>query len=316
MTETLNIIGIVLFASSLLVLVAFRVRPERPSQTTRAKHRRDVQQRVSNATGQQLRIDWMRYRGVPRERIVALTNKHGWHYVGDEISGRSWFLDFNKDPHAAVRSAQENDPSKRLASELAAATPDAKGRYVLDTSKYAELSSTTIEQIVTSAGWQTVRTSHNDMQVLARPGTTTAEFEAGPFLDGESPETLRSDAAVLDRAREIERVKGFDPLSEHELNRAQKRNEYWSKPFSRQVRLAFFYAVIGLSMLGITLSGGIPDDHPAKWVMPAMTVVVFALLAIAVAKARLVRKKRSSEIGDVIAAYQELQKIYRQRHSE
>lgn len=316
MTETLNIIGIALFASSLLVLVAFRILPERPSQTARAKHRCDLQQCVSNATGQQLRIDWMRYRGVPRERIVALTNKHGWHFVGDEISGRSWFLDFNKDPHAAVRSAQENDPSKRLKSELAAAAPDAKGRYVLDTSKYAELSGTTIEQVVTSAGWQTARTSHNDMLILARPGTTTAEFNAGPFLDGESPETLRNDAAVVDRAREIERVKGFDPLSEHELNQARQRNEYWSKPFARQVRLAFFYAVVGLSMLGITLSGGIPDDHPAKWVVPAMTVVVLGLCAIAITKARIIRKKRKSEIGDVIAAYQELQQLYRQRHTE
>lgn len=314
MTETLNIIGIALFASSLLVLVAFRVRPERPSQTTRAKHRRDVQQCISNAAGQELRIDWMSYRGVPKERIVALANKHGWYHIDDDISGRSWFLEFNKDHHSAVRSAQVNEPSERLASELATATPDAKGRYVLDTSKYAELSETLIEQAVISAGWQTVHTSYNDLLVIARPSTTTAEFESGPFLDGESPETLRSDAAVMDRAHVIKQMKGFDPLSEHELNRARERNEYWSKPFARQVRLVFFYAILGMSMLGITLSVGIPDDHPAKWAVPVTTVVVFALLAIAVTKARIIRKKRSSEIGDVITAYRELQEIYRREH--
>lgn len=313
MTDSvLNIVGIVLLVSSTLVLLVFRATPDRPSSMRlQAKHLNAVERLIGAATGQRLRVDWMRYKGVPKERIVALANKHGWHRVDDEISGRSWYLHFDRNPHAAVRSAQENDPYKVLTAELAVATPDVQGRYILDTSKYADLGSTSIQQAATSAGWQTIRREVDNQLVLARPGVTTAEFKHGPFLDGESPDTLRDDPAVVGRAREIERAKGFDPLSDHELNRARERNQYWSKPFNRQGRLAFFYALIGLLMLGITI-GSVPDAE--KWIGFTMTGIMVALFVIATTKARIIRKKRASEIGDVLDAYKELQQIYRKQH--
>ncbi len=312
--ETLNIVGIVLFVSSIIVLIAVRTSSERPSRTQQLKDANAVKKLIDNATGQTLQIDWMQYRGAPKQRITKLANKHGWHHVGDEISGRSWFLNYDKNPHAAVQSAQENDPHKQLAAELSAATPDVKGRYVLDTAPYAELGTTAIEQAVTSAGWRTVSKDVGNELILARPGTTTAEFSHGPFLDGEPPDTLRSDPTVLERARKIERTKGFDPLSETTLNYARERNKYWSKSFNRQGLLATFYAIVGLLALGLTI-GSVPDSFPEKWIAFAITGIVLALCAIAIAKARIIHKKRKSEFGDVSAAYQELQQLYRQRHS-
>ncbi len=314
--ETLNTASIVLIIWSVLVIFWLKIGTGNTSNLrSRVKQLKALEQMLPSATGQVLRIDWMRYKAVPKERIVKVANTHGWHHVGDEVKGCSWFLNFDKNPHAAVRSAQENDPYKRLRAELAAATPDVKGRYVLDTSKYGQLGAAAINETAISAGWQAVSDDVRNELVLARPGTTTAEFDHGPFLDGEPPDTLRSDPVVLERAREIERVKGFDPLAERELNRARECHKHWSKPFARQVRLAFFYAVVGLFMLGITFSGAIPDDHPT-WAVPAITAIVLALCAIAITKAWIIRKKRKSEIGDVIAAYQELQQLYRQRHTK
>ncbi|WP_034267489.1 hypothetical protein [Haloechinothrix halophila] len=150
---------------------------------------------------------------------------------------------------------------------------------------------------------------------LARPGTTTAELNHGPFLEGESPDTLRSDPAVVERAREIERAKGFDPLSETTLNHARERNKYRSKSFNRQGLLATFYAIVGFLALGISI-GSVPDGFPNRWIAFAISGIILALCALAITKARIIRKKRKSEIGDVIAAYQELQQLYRQRHTE
>lgn len=315
--ETLNTASIVLIIWSVLVVLWLAVGTGNTSNLrSRAKQLKAFEHMLPSTTGQVLRIDWMRYKAVPKERIVKAANKHGWHHVGDEVRGRSWFLNFDKNPHAAILSAQENDPYKQLRAELAAATPDVKGRYTLDTSKYGQLGAAAINEAAILAGWHAVSDDVRNELILARPGTTTAELNHGPFLEGEAPDTLRSDPTVVERAREIERVKGFDPLSEHELNRARERNEHWSKPFARQVKLAFFYAVVGLSMLGITLSGAIPDDHPATWAVPAMTAIVLALCAIAITKARIIRKKRKSEIGDAIAAYQELQQLYRQQRTE
>lgn len=312
--EALNTASIVLIIWSVLVVLWLAVGTGNTSNLrSRAKQLKAFEQMLLSATGHTLCVDWMRYKAVPKERIVTVANKHGWHHVGDEISGRSWFLNFDENPHAAVKSAQENEPHKQLRAELAAATPDVQGRYVLDTSQYGEISESTIKEAARTAGWQAIGDDVSNELTLARPVTTTDKFSNGPFLEGESPDTLRSDPAVVERAREIERVKGFDPLSQTTLNYARERNKYWSKSFNRQGLLATFYAVVGFLMLGITI-GSVPEEHPAKWIAFAMTGIVLALCAIAITKARIIHKKRKSEFGDVIAAYQELQQLYRQRH--
>lgn len=138
----------------------------------------------------------------------------------------------------------------------------------------------------------------------------TAETGHGPFLNGESPQTLRTDPAVVERAREIERSQGFDPLSEYRLDRARERHAFWGKKFNRQVALAFLYGVVAFILLGVTVAGGVPDGTPA-WFAPAITAVVLALFGIAIVTARRIRKHRAAEIGAFIAASQELNEIHR-----
>lgn len=318
--QALNVIGIVLFVSATVVVIGMRVFTGNPSNLRRRAKQFDALERVLAAAGNRtVQIDWMRYKAVPKERIVQAANKHGWHHVSDEISGRSWLLTFSRDPQAAAREAVANDSHTRLARELAEAAPDAKGRYILDTSKYSDLSPAKISRAAAETGWQTVGTdagSERDNLVLARRGTVTAEFQHGPFLEGESPETLRTDSVVVERAREIQRIKGFDPLSDHLLDRARERNKHWGKRFNRQVGLAFLYGFVGLFLLGVTFGGSIPQAGQGRWISLAITAIVFALFGIAVVKARLVRKKRGAELADVLTAYEELNAIYRRQQAD
>lgn len=310
--ETMNTVGIVLLASSSFFIVFARVFLDGSGGwITKARHAKVIQRVFPQANGQSWRVDWMRYRTVPKERIVALANRHGWHHVGDEIEGRSWWLLFDKNPHSAVREAQRNDPHRRLAAELAAAVPDAKGHYVLDTAPYGDLGDATLERAVAQTGWES-RPGLGSNLVLSRRGTTTAEYKHGPFLEGESPQTLCTDPAVVERAREIEQTKGFDPLSGYALNRARERNAFWAKKFYRQVGLAFLYGFLGPFLLAVTIAGDLPDGEPT-WIAATITAIVLLLFAIAFVKAWGIRRRRAAEIGAFITAYQELNKIYRTR---
>lgn len=308
--EAWNIIGIVVFVSSVVVIILSRVFLDGSSGTiAKVRQAKAIQRVFPQASGQSSRVDWMRYRTVPKERIVRLANQHGWHHVGDQIEGRSWWLLFDKNPNAAVCEAQRSDPHRLLAAELASAVPDAKGHYVLDTAPYADVGDTALRRAVTAAGWQ-AKPDVGANLVLSRPGHHTAETGHGPFLNGESPQTLRTDPAVVERAREIERTQGFDPLSEYRLDRARERNALWGKRFNRQVGLAFFYGVVALILLGVTVAGGVADGTPA-WFAPAITAVVLTLFGLAIVTARRIRKHRAAEIGAFIAAYQELNEIHR-----
>lgn len=314
MSEYQTPIAGVLLLVSALVIVALRIRePGQSSPRAQRTQLGALERLIAGVDDRALRVDWMRYKAVPKPALVEVANKYGWHLLGDDTAGRSWLLHFNRDPHASVTHARENEPHQRLAVELAAATPDAAGRYTLDRTRYVNVPLADLTSAATATNWQVVDTGL-DTVVLARPGTTTASFQHGPFLDGASPETLRTSPAVAERAREIQRTRGFDPLSAPNLNRARERHTFWGKQFGRQVRLAFFYGFVGLLMLGITFGGSVPDGNPS-WITLAITLIVVALFAVAVVKARRIRKLRSAEIGDFLTAYEELNTLYQRERS-
>lgn len=313
--EAWNIVGICLFVSSTLVIIAMRIVPgDRSSAGKESKQLQILKRQVSAQSGDALTLDWMRYKAVPRERIIREAAEQGWHHTGDEHAARSWLLTFDRNAHGAAHDAHENDVRRRLVADLKIGEPDATGRLVLDAARYSGISAEEIGRIATSAGWDVVG-SEQSGPVLARPGVTTSEISHGPFVDGPSPEELRSDPAVRERARELQAAHGFDPLSSFELNRARERNKHWGTLFYRQVGLAVFYGLVGLFAVGVTFGGSIPPGNPGVNIALAVTVIVFALFGIACFKAIRARKQRNREIGGFLAAYDELTALYRQQHS-
>lgn len=307
------IAGIVLLVST-LVIITLRVRePGRSSVKEQRRHIAELERFIASQADNSLQVDWMRYKAVSKASLVDLANNRGWHLVSDDTTGRSWILKFRRDQHAAVANSRVNQPHKRLAAELVSAIPNAAGRYILDRSRYISIALPDITSAATAANWQIIESGSDDL-VLARPGTSTAELNHGPFPNGEAPSTLRQSPQVLERAREIERTKGFDPLSEHNLNHARERNKAWGKQFGRQALLAFFYGFVALIMLAITFGGSIPDGT-GHWISLAVTGTVIALFAVALVKARLIRRKRRAEVGGFLSAYEELNAIYRQERS-
>ncbi|WP_034267485.1 hypothetical protein [Haloechinothrix halophila] len=87
--EALNTASIVLIIWSVLVVLWLALGTGNTSNLrSRAKQLKAFEQMLPSATDQVLRIDWMHYKAVPKERIVKAANKHGWHHVGDEVKGR------------------------------------------------------------------------------------------------------------------------------------------------------------------------------------------------------------------------------------
>jgi hypothetical protein len=263
--------------------------------------------------GREFEIDWIKYKEIPKSELLDVLGKHGWHYVGEQVGGKSWLLRFSLEPATTSEeptATRRPDSRKRLAEELKAAQPGVDGTYLLDSSQYLDLPMDEIGRAVHSAGWKVVRLSPESPRsavVLTRPGTTTVDFLDGPFAGTSTPAELRQNPRVLARAAEIEREKGFDPLSETELNRARERHKHWVKPFNRQVLLAFLYGFVGLFMLAGTLASAEGNTYR---VLLAVSLIVLALFAIAALKARLIRKKRRAEIGDILDAYEELRRLH------
>ncbi|MGH3466228.1 MAG: hypothetical protein ACRDQF_00665 [Thermocrispum sp.] len=316
----MNILAIWLMVPSFVVIFAAMIVARLgASQGTRRRRRATQLANLtsivegSRTAGSALTIDWVAHRELGKSELINLVGKHGWHHQSQEITKQGWMLTFIREPQTAAHAVRDSGPHNRLAAELAAALPDASGRYVLETAKYMDLSLEEIGRAVAGSNWRVVRSSPGSPRssiVLARPGTTTAEFRHGPFVDCDSPEALRKNPAVVSRAAEIQRTKGFDPLSEHELNRARERNKHWGTKFNRQVGLAFLYFWVALLGFGVTFGGGVRDGHD-PWIYLTITLIISALFVMAVIKAWSIRKMRKQEIGYFLDAYRELDALHR-----
>jgi hypothetical protein len=89
--------------------------------------------------GQDLEIDWIDYKEIPKAEIINVLGKHSWQYVDEHISAKSRLLRFSLEP-ATRRSP---DARARLTEELATANPNVEGRYLLDTTQYLDVGSGT-----------------------------------------------------------------------------------------------------------------------------------------------------------------------------
>jgi hypothetical protein len=263
--------------------------------------------------GQDLEVDWIDYKEIPKAEILDVLGKHCWHFADEQIGGRSWLLRFSPQPAAR----RKPDAHQRLHEELATAKPDVEGRYHLDTNQYLDVPMAEIGRAIRSAGWVVEHLSPESPRsaaVITRPGTVTTSYTGGPFAGTSSPDELREDPVVAARAAEIEREKGFDPLSQVGLNRVRERHNYWGKKFGRQARLATLYWLVGPILLVATLATQRPGKDEFT-VMLVISLIPIVLGGIATFKAVRIRRARKAEIGDVLAAYTELDNLGRTRRA-
>lgn len=313
--ELANTIGLWLLLPSLAVLILQQVAlvvgvPAGVRRRRRERQLAELEQRQADGE-RTLEIDWLRYKEIPKPELLERLGKHGWHHLGDQFEENAWLLRFSLDPVTDPwpEARMPPDAHTRLAEELAQAEPRADGTYLLDSSQYADLELAEIHRAAQSAGWQVerlTRESSRRVLVLTRPGSTPVDFADGPFMGSSTPAELRENPAVRARAREIKQEKGFDPLADSVLDRARQRHKHWAKQFNRQVRLAFLYGFIGLFLIGGTImsAGG-----GSFYLLLGISLIVLALFGITVLKATLIRKRRHGEIGDILEAYEQLQRI-------
>ncbi|SFP77109.1 hypothetical protein SAMN05421810_103362 [Amycolatopsis arida] len=263
------------------------------------------------ARGRDLEIDWMRFKELSDGELRAALGKHGWRYVGEELGRKQWLLRFTYAPADAVGS----DAHLRLREELAGATLGVDGTYLLDTERYADLELPEIKQAVNSAGWLVAGLEDGGSRPrlrLTRQGTTVLRGPGISFVQGDSPARLRKVPAVVARAAEIQRERGFDPLSSAEWNRVRERHRFWEKRFNRQVLLATFYTIVGGVLLAAFFATRKAEwDEGSTYVILGIPVVLLLLAGLASYKATRIRRRRQADIGDFLAAYQELDQLAR-----
>lgn len=316
--ELANTIGLWLLLPSLAVLLLQQVVLVIGVPVGVRRRRREQQlaelERKQAGGERTLEIDWLRYKELSKPELLERLGKHGWHHLGDRLEKNSWLLRFSLDPvpDPWPEERTPSDSHTRLTEELAQAEPRADGTYLLDSSQYADLELAEMRRAAQSAGWQVERStmeSSRRVLVLSRPGSTPVGFADGPFPGSSTPVDLRENPKVQARAREIEQEKGFDPLSNSVLDRARQRHKHWAKQFNRQVRLALLYGCIGLFMtVGTVASAG----GRSFFLLLGVSLIVLALCGIAVIKATVIRKRRHREIGDILEAYEQLQRIPQQ----
>lgn len=318
---TLNTIAIALIASSVAVIAVVGVLTavRRPG-AVRPEQRRKQLDRLSTAAqeagrDERIVIDWIKYRDLSKAEIRHALGRSGWHYDSQDIRSEGWLLSFARQPRRAGQEFAATDPRQRLADELANAEPGADGQYVLNTTRFLDLQLDEIARAARVSGWEVeglAPETPRSTMVLRRPGSSPVGHWHGPFLGDSVPDELRRNPAVLERAREIERVRGFDPLSERELNQARERHKHWARKFNRQVACCFATSILGLIVLGATFGSFEPADGQVFYVMLAIAIVLLLLALLAATRAVLIRRQRKAEIGDVLDAYEQLRRMHKE----
>jgi hypothetical protein len=100
-TETINLIAIVLIASSGLIVVLTMV-PVVIGPSNRTRQRRHDERltelRANLPTGAQpVELDWMRYRELSKQEIADVLAEQGFRPTGERITDTAWLLTFADD---------------------------------------------------------------------------------------------------------------------------------------------------------------------------------------------------------------------------
>lgn len=53
----------------------------------------ELRQAVAGS-GDRIELDWLRFKEVPKDRVLALASEHGWRLDGESVQDRAWLLRF------------------------------------------------------------------------------------------------------------------------------------------------------------------------------------------------------------------------------
>lgn len=258
--------------------------------------------------GDEPTLDWMRFKDVPKREFLEAAAKRGWHYADQEVSGNNWLLRFTKNP--AYRSVSvAADARQRLQADLRAAEPDIDGTCLLDTTQYAEIPRPELLKLARAVGWQQAGAGGDGIVRLA-PVASQAMDTPESFLHGPSLAELRQNPQVVHRASILESRMGFHPLSDATANHARQRHNYYIKFIRRNAMLGILYATIAVVGLAVTFGTFAPSDGMNWYVSLGITLIMTALFAVSMIKARLFSHQRRREIGDFLEAYQQLKQVH------
>ena len=91
--------------SLVLMLMVAVDAPRSVVRRRRQRQRADLEQVLDEVGGGEPTLDWMRFKEVPKQELVDMAAKCGWHYRDQEVRGNSWLLRFTKDPHEGALPA-------------------------------------------------------------------------------------------------------------------------------------------------------------------------------------------------------------------
>ncbi|WP_007024302.1 hypothetical protein [Saccharomonospora iraqiensis] len=315
MTEEMSeAIALWLFLPSMGVILVILFARMFGTPTEVRQHRRTEQlktlRELARSPGPTLELDWLRCKELAFAELRRELGRKGWRFVDEEITCTGWLLHFSREEG---EPAKRTDSGQQLRRELREATLNADGFYPLGTSRYADLSTATITQMVRGTGWKEADHSQirrGEVVRLTRPGTTVVSPAQESFTNASDPAELRDHPAVRARAAEIERLQGFDPLSPQVLERAREQHRAWGAKFNRQGRLAMLFGFVSLFMVLGTLAS---TEHEYFVLLLGVSAVVWTLFGVFLVRVVLVRERRNRDVRPVLDAYAELETPARSR---
>ncbi len=294
-------------ALSLVLMLMIAVDAPRSVMRRRKQRQRASLEQALNEVGRgEPALDWMRFKDVPKQELVDMAGKRGWHYLDQEVRGNSWMLRFTRDP--AYRSNVSSDPRQRLRRELGSARSGIDGTYRLDATQYAEIPRPELLRLAKESGWQEDRTVPDGVSL--RPASANAAETPESFLRGPSLDELRNNPQVAHRASILKSRLGFDPLSQATANHARGRHNHYIRLIRRNALLGVLYATIALLGLITTFGALEPRDGTNWYVSLGVTLIMIALFVVSMLKVRIFARQRSREIGDFVEAYQQLKQVH------
>lgn len=315
-----NAISLAVLIPSLVVIVLVSAGtiigpPAAVVSRQRRRQRLSLAEAAQEATGDELRFDWMRYKHMSKQQILDVTAKYGWVYVEQWQRNRSWILRFARreavdGPTQASQPSQvPPNPQQRLVNELATASTGRTGLYRVKTYEYAEVDTHELERIVVAAGWHITRRvsqSQGELLVLTRSGTSPIHVRAVPGVGNASINQYRDNNAVSRRISEMINRRGVDPLSDAELDRVMSREKHWEK---RSI-WARVLLVVGVCVGPAVLLVNLRASGVAFQVGLAIGLAFLVLGAAAMLWYRIVRRRRRDDIGAELEAYTEIADLF------
>lgn len=96
MTE--NAVNLLLVIPSLAVVIVLGLIQAVGVPDSTVRRRRDAQlselREAVAAPGHRIELDWLRFKEIPKDRVLALAGEHGWRFDGESVREQSWLLQF------------------------------------------------------------------------------------------------------------------------------------------------------------------------------------------------------------------------------